>query len=144
MEMRNERANNRQEFRSEYGYFNQFIKGTTTADEKTAIKKILDDSRTSIEAIQKQMQTEMQALTGTGKTAEAMKAIRDKYQPQIVTAMKASFEAIKPYIDSTKIDDFNKFVTERLALLEKNQGLHAGEMNGMKKGEDKGMGMMGK
>jgi len=107
-------------FHSEWGFIWDYLKSDITTGERAEVRTLIEahakEVRTTIADQRKRIQDQIKSGSGsvdwTWVTAElqaSLKTIQDKY-----------VEAILPYVDSAKQEDFKKFIEAREATVQAN------------------------
>lgn len=99
-------------FREENGYIVKFLKKPTTEAEKKAMNNAIQTAVKALLATQKNMRKIYESAVASGTQVPL-----DVLTTQADAAIAAYKAAVLPYIDATKIDDFNLFVIGRINLL---------------------------
>lgn len=110
---------NWEKFHSEWGFIGDYLKADITTGEKAEVKTLIEthakEVKDAVAATRKQIQTQLkegQTVDWTWSAEElktTLKVIQDKY-----------VEAIMPYIDPAKQEDFKKFIEAREATVQAN------------------------
>lgn len=93
------------QFRSEYNYVNRYFKKGLTKEERATIKEIFASNKAALDATKDALKKK----TFTGD----MLATR-------LAAIDTLYTALTPYVDSTKLESYNKFVQAKKDVVSKN------------------------
>lgn len=103
------------QFRSEYNYVNRYFKKGLTKEERTTIKEIFTNNKVALDATKV-------ALDAT-KDAFKKKTFTGDMLATRLAAIDTLYTALTPYVDSTKLESYNKFVQAKKDVVSKNHNL---------------------
>jgi hypothetical protein len=113
-ENKKEIKTNRKTFEEKFENITKYVRQNLTETERKSVKSIVESRIKAIETLNKQTRTQLSGGTQLNTWDFTAKVT------EIYNGFKTS---ILPYIDSTKTEAFNTFITERIKLISTNRGL---------------------
>ena len=107
---------NRKAFEEKFENISKYIRQDLTSEERTTVKSIIETKRAAIISLNKttKAQVESGVQVSTGEFVSKVTTIYNDFKSEML-----------PYIDDTKLNGFNTFITEKISVITNNRGLRA-------------------